>query len=247
MFGSDSTHHSYEIENKNAHEKADYVKGHAYSYDRLKELENVPFYNVNSFNFESLDYSKDTVKGDLINTAKENTALYNKVTGHEGSKNITNSSLWEIIVSSSGLRYMGKRISAQIAELYKNLLIVLANAVVINETEGERGTKQGYVLAGVFETKNGGIGVARFFVNEYEGSNNLNGVHLSLYASRSKALKREGVAYNTTQGSSDNADALKPSLSPSVVQLLDLVKETYPNELSQNVLDYFEILEKIQC
>lgn len=142
---------------------------------------------------------------------------------------------------------MGKRISAQIAELYKNLLIVLANAVVINEAEGERGTKQGYVLAGVFETKNGGIGVAGFFVNEYEGSNNLNGAHLSLYASRSKALKREGVAYNTTQGSSDNADALKPSLSLSVVQLLDLVKETYPNELSQNVLDYFEIFEKIQC
>lgn len=107
--------------------------------------------------------------------------------------------------------------------------------------------EQGYVLAGVFETKNGGIGVTGFFVNEYEGSNNLNGAHLSLYASRSKALKREGVAYNTTQGSSDNADALKPSLSLSVVQLLDLVKETYPNELSQNVLDYFEIFEKIQC
>ena len=44
-------------------------------------------------------------------------------------------------------------------------------------------------LLGV-ETKNGGIEVVGFFVNEYDG--NLSGVHLSIYASRATPKRRCG-------------------------------------------------------
>lgn len=236
-----NTRRSNEVENKNTYGKADYVKDHDYSYDRLAALGNIPLYNVNSFNFKSIDYSKDTKRGDILSSVKGNIERYNKATGYAGNNSINNKSLGGIIVSSAGLRHGMERMSPQLLEMYENLPSALANAIVINEGEGERGTKQEYVLIGAFETKTGKIGIVRFSVNEYENSNNLDGIHLALYASRSKALKREGVAYNTTQGSSGNADALKPSLSLSVSQLLDLVKEAYPNELSKSVDDHFGI------
>ena len=236
-----NTRRSNEVENKNTYGKADYVKDHDYSYDRLAALGNIPLYNVNSFNFKSIDYSKDTKRGDILSSVKGNIERYNKATGYAGNNSINNKSLGGIIVSSAGLRHGMERMSPQLLEMYENLPSALANAIVINEGEGERGTKQEYVLIGAFETKTGKIGIVRFSVNEYENSNNLDGIHLALYASRSKALKREGVAYNTTQGSSGNADALKPSLSLSVSQLLDLVKEAYPNELSKSVADHFGI------
>lgn len=236
-----NTRRSNEVENKNTYGKADYVKDHDYSYGRLAALGNIPLYNVNSFNFKSIDYSKDTKRGDILSSVKGNIERYNKATGYAGNNSINNKSLGGIIVSSAGLRHGMERMSPQLLEMYENLPSALANAIVINEGEGERGTKQEYVLIGAFETKTGEIGIVRFSVNEYENSNNLDGIHLALYASRSKALKREGVAYNTTQGSSDNADALKPSLSLSVSQLLDLVKEAYPNELSKSVADHFGI------
>ncbi len=236
-----NTRRSNEVENKNTYGKADYVKDHDYSYDRLAALGNIPLYNVNSFNFKSIDYSKDTKRGDILSSVKGNIERYNKATGYAGNNSINNKSLGGIIVSSAGLRHGMERMSPQLLEMYENLPSALANAIVINEGEGERGTKQEYVLIGAFETKTGEIGIVRFSVNEYENSNNLDGIHLALYASRSKALKREGVAYNTTQGSSGNADALKPSLSLSVSQLLDLVKEAYPNELSKSVADHFGI------
>ena len=236
-----NTRSSNEVENKNTYGKADYVKDHDYSYDRLSALGNIPLYNVNSFNFKSIDYSKDTKRGDILSSVKGNIERYNKATGYAGNNSINNKSLGGIIVSSAGLRHGMERMSPQLLEMYENLPSALANAIVINEGEGERGTKQEYVLIGAFETKTGEIGIVRFSVNEYENSNNLDGIHLALYASRSKALKREGVAYNTTQGSSGNADALKPSLSLSVSQLLDLVKEAYPNELSKSVADHFGI------
>lgn len=236
-----NTRRSNEVENKNTYGKADYVKDHDYSYDRLATLGNIPLYNVNSFNFKSIDYSKDTKRGDILSSVKGNIERYNKATGYAGNNSINNKSLGGIIVSSAGLRHGMERMSPQLLEMYENLPSALANAIVINEGEGERGTKQEYVLIGAFETKTGEIGIVRFSVNEYENSNNLDGIHLALYASRSKALKREGVAYNTTQGSSGNADALKPSLSLSVSQLLDLVKEAYQNELSKSVADHFGI------
>lgn len=236
-----NTRRSNEVENKNIYGKADYVKDHDYSYDRLAALGNIPLYNVNSFNFKSIDYSKDTKRGDILSSVKGNIERYNKATGYAGNNSINNKSLGGIIVSSAGLRHGMERMSPQLLEMYENLPSSLANAIVINEGEGERGTKQEYVLIGAFETKTGEIGIVRFSVNEYENSNNLDEIHLALYASRSKALKREGVAYNTTQGSSGNADALKPSLSLSVSQLLDLVKEAYPNELSKSVADHFGI------
>lgn len=84
-------------------------------------------------------------------------------------------------------------------------------------------------LLGV-ETKNGGIGVVGFFVNEYDG--NLSGVHL--YICIKSNTKKEGVVLNATRGSSDNFDASSPSYIISVSQLLGIVKEAYP----KNVLEH---------
>lgn len=237
--GSD-VRHAHEIENA-ANKKADYVNDHDYSYDRLTQLDDIPIYGVQSFNFKNIDFDKKTDRGEVVRTTKENIERYNETTGRSGNNSIINKSLGGIIVSSPGLRHGLERMTPQLAELYENLPSSLANAVVINEGDGERGTKQEYVLAGAFETKTGKIGVARFSVNEYENSKNLDGIHLALYASRAKALKKEGVVYNATQGSSDNADALKPSLSLSVSQLLEFVKEAYPNELSKDVADHLGI------
>ena len=206
---------------------AENVRNHDYSYDTLIKKDAIAVYDINDYDFENIEYDEKVKAKDVVRVARNNISQFNK------DNDLGNNALYN---SEIGVTHTGKDpLDHTLAHINQNrinacvyLPVYFKNAVVLNEADGVRkGATNSYVMFGVYNDGEN-RSLVRMIVNHYENSNA--SIINSLYAIN---LKKEEAAPNGAPGFNRLT-----SSEISIAQLLDFVKEYFPNDLSADVASH---------
>ena len=119
---------------------------------------------------------------------------------------------------------------------------ILKNSILINKLNPRSGnTVSSYILLGMGADKNGNVYPTRFVVNKYiDGTCTLREIQYlnSLYSVKSQKNETRRTKYALSN--QQNADA-HSGFNISISELLDIVKDNYPDVLPQSVLSKYKI------
>ena len=206
-----------------------------YTYDNLIALPNMQIENSKM----DLMSSKENTRSDIVNKAMENieNSRYGK---REGNKCfIKNKYLGDVMITKDSIRHIIVKINENRMIAALNVEKYLPESVVINQADGRRNkADESYVLLGMMEDGTNQY-ILRTTLNAYK-----NGYEVSeskvLYAVAPK--KSQLVSFN--QGLGNKSVPSTDSYEVSVKDLLDIVKNYFPDELPKDVLNYFGLQRK---
>ena len=206
-----------------------------YTYDNLISLLNMQIERTKM----DLMSSKENTRSDIVNKAMENieNSRYGK---REGNKCfIKNKYLGNVMITKDSIRHMLTKINENRMIAALNVEKYLPESVVINQADGRRNkADESYVLLGMMEDGTNQY-ILRTTLNAYK-----NGYEVSeskvLYAVAPK--KSQLVSFN--QGLGNKSVPSTDSYEVSVKDLLDIVKNYFPDELPKDVLNYFGLQRK---
>lgn len=210
-----------------------------YSYETLKRKENIHLNTVEELGLKAFEYSSDLKTTDLLKTARENIAAYNKKTGRGNYNNrLYNADLGRYVeIGRDGLKHGFAKMSEEHANAVVALPAYFENAIVFNEAAGARKeADKAYVLFGAYKDGNDAK-IVRIVLNHYENGLQISELNESVYAI---GAKKEKVAAHLA-APIRSKDSFRSTFSDlTITQLMYAVKENYPNELSKDVARHLE-------
>ena len=215
---------------------AENVVQHDYSYDTLTSKNPIALHSLGDY---GLIIESDPVvsRTQLLEDTKKNIEKYNKKVGRPelGDTLLVNQDLGALVrVGRKAIEhYSGKR-HGKINDIniIPSLPLYMENAIVVNTADPARREYDfSYVLIGAYYDNNE-LKIARMIVNHAADEYILNGIEE--FSLSSYTAKKEGVATSATWPSSQNGTGATPS-EISIGDLLDIVKNTYPDILSLDV------------
>lgn len=201
-----------------------------YSYESLAKIGSIKINSVKNTEMKIAKYSEEIKRKDVINTTRNNIEKYNKKMGNNyGDRYLYNKDLdSKVSINSESLKHGMIRMKNANIEAITFLPGYFENAVVVNEAEGKRKeAKNAYILMGAYEKKNGEIAIVRMEVNEHRGEMEVEDCH-TLYALKAKKEDAAAAALGQDKKSLQDTSSFKITIA----EMLDAVKEIYPNELS---------------
>ena len=140
----------------------------------------------------------------------------------------------DVIISKAALRHGIDRRAERQAPALMNIGEILENSIKINELIPKKANaSESYILLGVARNENGSYIFVNSIVNTFTGELEDFDVLYSIDAKKESAASVEARA-------SDNALSLTDS-TISISNLLDIVKDYFPNILPQSVLDKYNL------
>lgn len=212
---------------------------HNYSYDYLVSKSDIPAYSAKYFEFETFSDAKEdreNLSGDDVRKlVQNNIAKFNKFRDRNlGEKVVYNKDLKQnIFASNSGIRHGLERIKNLNLEVYENFPAWIENAFVANECL--RNGKYSYVMFGVYINKNNEPAIGRAIVTRESYVTEIEDTHLVL---KGMKAKKEAAVDSSTQDPAESHNSLATS-TYKVSDVLDLVKDKYPDQLSLDVLNHY--------
>ncbi len=206
-----------------------------YTYNGLISKPPVKIESPSEYGFDIIQYRKDLTRNEVADAIFNNIEAYNKVnkTGL-GRKALRNKEIGTVQVKVGAIKHGLIRMGSVNYAAYESLPMIINNAIVVNEADGMRNdADKAYIMFGAF-TDGQNIHVARLVVNHYDTGNELENVE-ALYSFRAK---KEGVALNGAPSRQITASG-SPSFTVSIAELLNGVKEDYPDMLPEDVLSRF--------
>lgn len=199
-----------------------------YTYDNLISLPDMQIEN------SKMDIvSKEKTRTDIVNKAMENIEI-SKYGRRDGNKCfIENKYLGDIMITKGSIRHTLTKTNENRVIAALNIAKYLPESIVINQADGKRNkADKSYVL----------LGVMMDGTNQYILRTTLNAYNNGYEVAESKVLyavapkKSQLVSFN--QGLGNKSVPHTDSYRLSVKDLLDVVKNYFPNELPMDVLNY---------
>ena len=224
-------------ERKNANSEADTENDSAsdYTYSALTEKADMPVAVINSqvpYNQNGKIDRKSIVETAIKNARKMNNAKNTADNTFVYVKDIGK----DVLITKDGLRHGLSRNAGPTASVTLNIGEVLENSIKINELEPRNTSNGGYVLLGIAKDEQNNLYPVRAVVNNFA----VNDVEVLdvLYAANAKRR----TSPQTRQGDVNNLTPLiKGSSKISISDLLNIVKDNFPDVLSKDVLNNFDM------
>lgn len=211
---------------------AENVQNHDYSYETLKKKDPIPVNDVMDMGLKTIYVSKEVSSADLAAIVRENIEKYNDGNGLGNNKLYNNDLGSFVLIGHDGIKHNKNIISEGPVDALTSLPAFFKDAIVFNEMDGKKkGADLAYVLFGAYNNEEG-TQIARVVVNHFEGENVIAEIENKLYA----ATKRTDVS---RAESAPLIGEYSPSVSKlTITQLLNAVKRTFPNDLSEDVANH---------
>ena len=208
----------------------------SYSYEELISQPPMHIYTPQDFSLKQISFSDGITKDDVVETTRKNVKKYNDEKGNNlGPYKLYNRNIGVVDIGKPGIRHSFHRFNNSMTterniKAAINIPLYFENALVVNEGDGQ-GTKsnpdKAYVLMGAY--KEGDVlSFSRMLVN-----------------SNTNELEEVKNLYSISTKKKDDANeiarvfkALSSSSEISIADFLELVKNYYPDELSQDVADH---------
>lgn len=223
-------------ENKKASEEE--TKGENYTYDSLVEKDDMFVTQLT----EDVPYTDD---GKIDRKAVKQIALEN-VRKQDNPKNTgTNAYVYvksidsDVLIGSTGLDHGLTRKADATAKVTMKIGDILSNAIAVNELEPRKQSSGSYVLLGIGADEEGDYYPTRIVVNQFE----VDEVEVLdvLYAVNAKREKKN-QSPNGARLPANAVPTIKGSSSTvTVAELLNVVKNFFPDVLSEDVLKKYGI------
>lgn len=142
----------------------------------------------------------------------------------------------DILIGKTGLRHGLAHNALSNAKVTMQIGDILKNAVAVNELNARGNTDGAYVLMGVGADNEGNYYPTRIIVNNYE-IDTIEPLSV-LYAINGKKESRSGHPAEFTKNNGFSNDFLS---NITISDFLDVVKDYFPDILSQNVLEHYGI------
>ena len=211
----------------NSHDEVKFSKKGNYSYDSFNLEDKMDIKNANDYNFEKFEVGDS--RKDVVTKTKDNIAAYNVDNGL-GSEALNNKYIGITNIKTEGIRHSLNRNFAKNGMGYVTTMlpVYFENSIPINEAFGRNDDTEGaYVLIGMFSSDEGDYLVRSVVDHKTKNLNEINW----LYALNTK--KESSVASATR----DNSP--KPLSNYSIADFIELAKEYYPNDFSEDVAKFF--------
>ena len=210
------------------------VKENDYTYKTLTSKQPITVKGMADLGLSELEYSEDLTQGEVNVFTKKNIEKYNNYRNNLGNSALYNKDLGgPVSIGREGITHGLNRMRKSQIEAIVSLPAFFENAIVVNEADGERkNANKAYIMFGVYDNGDG-LNLVRMIVNHYDQGYSVNSPENSLYAVRiAKKEDGEGHIRHHAQAFST------PSSKVTITQLLNYVKEYFPNDLSKDVANH---------
>lgn len=189
-------------------------------------------------------------RSEIVSAAKQNIDSKNNPKTTDSQKIVFVKELNDDVLINSGSIKHGISKSRNLSETTLSTAAIssyigdiLSNSIVTNElTRPDEGIKSQYVLAGIAEDSDGNKYIVRSVVHKTEKNlHEVVGIEVYevLHSTKAKKVPVLGNTGYSTQTKSELPPGAPNSGTISIAQLLDLVKDNYPDILSSDVLAHY--------
>lgn len=159
-----------------------------------------------------------------------------------------------VLVNTRGITHGAKgnitnSSSMSTAEVERVLPDVLRNSIAVNEMSPRdediaNGVVKSYILFGYAKRADGKEYLVRSIINHFEGNKSMASsitIYDVLKGMKAKKMDSEVIGSHTGNPAASHLNTTKPNFTISVKDLLDIVKENYPELLSDNFREYYGV------
>ena len=210
-----------------------------YGYETLKKKEDIHLKSVEDLGLKAFEYSSDLKVADVLKTARENIATYNRKMGRGDTDNVLyNKDLGRnVYIGRDGLKHGFSRMDGGHANAIASIPVYFEDAIVFNETEGKRkDADKAYVLFGAYNDGDS-TKIVRMVLSHYKDGVQIDDIKESLYAI---SAKKEKAAAHLAAPIQSKSSFRRTFSDLTITQLMYAVKANYPNELSEDVASHLE-------